>query len=287
MRPASAERDGDRVALEHAATALALELVRQRSVAETELRLRRDLTEDLLAGADLESVRVRAWALGFDLTQPRRVIFVAGTSRRADPDTLLHAVQRAARAGGLGSLVVARSGGVAVLAAADSDLRQLHGAVLAELGAGGTCRIGVGGASAGPGEFVRSHRQAQLALRLQLVTRRPAQLSVFDDLGVYRLLAELPDVGSVEDFVRQWLGALLDYDLARGTDLVETLSAYLECGGSYDAAAEQLSLHRSTLRYRLQRIRVVSGHDLSAPDTRFNLQFATRAWSTIHAMSEP
>jgi DNA-binding PucR family transcriptional regulator len=110
---------------------------------------------------------------------------------------------------------------------------------------------------------------------------------VFDDLGVYRLLAELPDVGSVEDFVRQWLGALLDYDLARGTDLVETLSAYLECGGSYDAAAEQLSLHRSTLRYRLQRIRVVSGHDLSAPDTRFNLQFATRAWTTIHAMSEP
>jgi hypothetical protein len=38
-----------------------------------------------------------------------------------------------------------------------------------------------------------------------------------------------------------------------------------------------LLLHRSTLRYRLQRIREMSGHDLDDPDTRFNLQLATRA----------
>jgi DNA-binding PucR family transcriptional regulator len=43
-------------------------------------------------------------------------------------------------------------------------------------------------------------------------------------------------------------------------------------------------MHRSTLRYRLQRIRTVSGLDLTDPDTRFNLQLATRAWTTVHAM---
>ena len=37
----------------------------------------------------------------------------------------------------------------------------------------------------------------------------------------------------------------------------------------------------STLKYRLQRIREISGHDLSDPDTLFNLQLATRAWSTL------
>ncbi|MDQ4104323.1 MAG: helix-turn-helix domain-containing protein, partial [Actinomycetota bacterium] len=63
--------------------------------------------------------------------------------------------------------------------------------------------------------------------------------------------------------------------------LVETLFEYLECGGSYDAAAASLSVHRNTLKYRLQRIREVSGHDLSCPDTRFNLQLATRAWQTL------
>jgi DNA-binding PucR family transcriptional regulator len=55
-------------------------------------------------------------------------------------------------------------------------------------------------------------------------------------------------------------------------------------GRDYDLTAKALSLHRSTLRYRLQRIRDISGHDLNNPDTRFNLQLSTRAWTTVHAM---
>jgi len=38
-------------------------------------------------------------------------------------------------------------------------------------------------------------------------------------------------------------------------------------------------VHRSTLKYRLNRIRQVSGYDLSLPDNQFNLQLATRAWA--------
>ena len=138
----------------------------------------------------------------------------------------------------------------------------------------------------GPAGFAGSHRQAQLALKLQVAIRSPAQVTVFDDLGVYQLLADIGDIGSVEGFVRRWLGRLLEYDIARSTQLVETLSEYLECGGNYDATARQLSVHRSTLRYRLQRVRTVSGHDLADPDTRFNLQLATRAWTTVHAMAQ-
>jgi sugar diacid utilization regulator len=286
IRPSAAASDTDRVALEHAATVLALDLVRQRGVAETELRLRRDLVEDLLSGADPDSVQVRAWALGYDLTQTHRAIIVTGTSRRADQDALFHAVRRAARAGGIGTLVVARAGSVALLSHSDSDLRPFRGAILAELGTGATCRVGVGGPSADPAGFARSHAQAQLALKLQVATRSPDQVTMFEDLGVYRLLAEIENIGSVQDFVREWLGRLLEYDIAKGTQLVETLSEYLECGGNYDAAAKQLSLHRSTLRYRLQRIRVVSGLNLTDPDIRFNLQLATRAWTTVHAMSQ-
>jgi DNA-binding PucR family transcriptional regulator len=62
------------------------------------------------------------------------------------------------------------------------------------------------------------------------------------------------------------------------------LRTYLERGGSYDATAAALSMHRSTLKYRLQRIKEISGHDLSDADTRFNLQLATRAWYTLCAL---
>jgi DNA-binding PucR family transcriptional regulator len=77
---------------------------------------------------------------------------------------------------------------------------------------------------------------------------------------------------------------LLDYDSRKRSELVLTLSRYLECGYSYDGTAAALSVARSTLKYRLQRIRDLTGHDLACPDTRFNLQLATRAWQTLAAL---
>ncbi|WP_166124550.1 helix-turn-helix domain-containing protein [Phycicoccus sp. HDW14] len=56
-------------------------------------------------------------------------------------------------------------------------------------------------------------------------------------------------------------------------------------GGRYDVAAEALGIGRSTLRHRLDRVRDLSGHDLSLPDTRFQLHLATKAWSTRRALS--
>ena len=52
---------------------LALEFAHHRVLAETELRLRRDLVEDLLAGTDDESACLRAEALGHNLRVPNTV----------------------------------------------------------------------------------------------------------------------------------------------------------------------------------------------------------------------
>lgn len=62
---------------------------------------------------------------------------------------------------------------------------------------------------------------------------------------------------------------------------METLSRYFDCGGNYDDAAAVLTVHRSTLRYRLQRIREISDRDLADVETRLNLQVATRVWKII------
>jgi DNA-binding PucR family transcriptional regulator len=110
------------------------------------------------------------------------------------------------------------------------------------------------------------------------------QITLFDQLGVYGILAEVEEVNTVDRFVQQWLGRLLEYDARKGSDLVETLGRYLELGGNYDATARDLSVHRSTLKYRLQRIREISGLDLGDPDTRFHLQLATRARQTLVAL---
>jgi len=104
---------------------------------------------------------------------------------------------------------------------------------------------------------------------------------VFGDLDVLRMLASVDDLADVERFVRKWLGALVDYDERKHTGLRSTLTQYLQHGGGYEATSRALSVHRSTLKYRLQRIRDLTGSDLGDPETHFNLQLATRAWVTL------
>jgi DNA-binding PucR family transcriptional regulator len=151
---------------------------------------------------------------------------------------------------------------------------------------GAASRIGVGGRYTTTGELARSYREAQLALQVQKMIGGPEQVTLFSELGVYQLLATCRDTSAVDDFVQQWLGRLTDYDAVHGTQLVLTLSEFLDHGGSYNASATALSVHRNTLKYRLRRIRDVSGYDLSVPDTIFNLQLATRAWRTLQALRQ-
>ena len=57
--------------------------------------------------------------------------------------------------------------------------------------------------------------------------------------------------------------------------------AIIDISNPFNPAADGLAIHRSTLRYRLQRIREVSGLDLGDVDSRFNLHAATRAWRVL------
>jgi sugar diacid utilization regulator len=270
-------------ALEHGLTILGMELARLRSLAESELRVRRDLVEELLAGTDEDSALRRAQALRYDLERPHRVVIVEGHDRDHDDEAFLHGVRRAARDQSVGSLLIRRATQVVVLADHDADWEQFRTAILDEVH-GGRCRLGVGNRYPTIAGIPRSLHEAEVALRVQDATVRDGQATCYEALGVYQLLAEVRDPAATEAFGRAWLQPLLDYDEERNADLVLTLSRYLEHGGNYDASAGALFIHRSTLKYRLHRIREITGYDLGEPDTRFNLQLACRAWQTLEAL---
>ena len=145
-----------------------------------------------------------------------------------------------------------------------------------------TSVIGIGSRCAVPDDFPQSFIEARRAMSIQLRSVSPEGAAAFDELGFYRLIDAAHGGGEVESFVREWLGTLLDYDDSKNSELVMTLSDYLECGGNYDESAAALHIHRSTLRYRLARMAELTGHDLRNVDTRFNLHAATRAWRFLN-----
>jgi sugar diacid utilization regulator/DNA-binding CsgD family transcriptional regulator len=284
--PDGSAGNAERMAIEYAAAVLSMEAARVQSLGESQARARSNLVLDLVAGQDGPAILGRAQALGYDLSRAHRVVTIeCGVSGNEEIDVFLHAVARAAAAARVGSLLAARTNHVIVLADTDARWDRFHAGVVAELRGTG-CSIGVGARCEGVAEFPRSYRESQLALRIQKAVGGAAHVTVFDDLGVYQVLSAETDMSSMEAFVHDWLGALLDYDAVHGAQLVTTLSEYLESGGSYDTSATALSVHRSTLKYRLRRIREVSGYDLGVPDNQFNLQLATRAWRTLRALRQ-
>ena len=273
----------DIVALEHGATVLAVELARLRGLADAELRVRRDLMHDLLTGIDDDDAYARAEALGYDLFTPHRVVVAEGPERSRGEEAFLHAVRRALRERRLNALLGTRSGVVVILVGGDTDWEALRQAIMSELGVD-HCRLGVGGLYPRPSQLPGSLREAELALRLQKASSPVEQTTEFAGLGVLRMLASMPDLVDVEDFARTWLGPLIEYDDAKNASMVATLTQYLQHGGVYQTTAKVLCIHRSTLKYRLQRIRDLTGLDLSDPEVHFNLQLATKAWATLQAL---
>jgi sugar diacid utilization regulator len=276
----------ERVAIEHATTVLAMELARLQTLTAAKTRLRSDLVVELVEGGERPGALNRAQALGYDLGRPHRVVVVVeGGQDDDEADDFFHAVRRAARDTRLGSLLAPRPGEVVILADTEVPWPKFRAAVLTEWH-GDRCRIGVSGRRGKLAEFPLSYQEAQLALKMQQAAGGREQVTLFDDLGVYQVLGTTQDSATLDRFVRDWLGVLMNYDTSHGAQLVLTLSEYLECGGNYNATAKALLVHRNTLKYRLRRIREVSGHDLGSPDTQFNLQLATRAWRTVQALRD-
>ncbi|MEU5523563.1 helix-turn-helix domain-containing protein [Streptomyces sp. NPDC047860] len=266
-------------ALEHAATSLALELSHLRHLAGTELRLRRELVDDLLAGTDEASAYARSEAFGHDLHRTQYVVVVRWGSQIPD-DAFVRTVGRTASGVGMPSLVTRRSDHVVLVAEGRPDHHALYEALARETGTiDGT--IGVSSRCDTPGVIPGRYQEALRALEVRRQSRSRYGTTFFDDLGLYRILGPGNDYQELEGFVREWLGQLIDYDGRHRAELVETLSRYFDYGGNYAETAESLTIHRSTLRYRLQRIREISGHDLTNVEDRLNLQVATRVWKIM------
>ena len=99
---------------------------------------------------------------------------------------------------------------------------------------------------------------------------------LYEELGIVRLLLGSGNDPDLQAFIEDVTGPLVDYDRAHGASLVQTLRAFFDADCSQRVAAERLFIHHKTLRYRLERIKQMTGLDLNRHEDRMRADFALR-----------
>jgi purine catabolism regulator len=136
---------------------------------------------------------------------------------------------------------------------------------------GAEWRIGIGRPARGR-DLGRSLLEARAAL-----DTTAGSVASYRDLGSLELLLNLPDA-PLEAFVDRVLGPA-----AHNSWLLDSLSGLLDAGCRWSEAAERLGVHRHTLRYRMDRLREVTGRHPDDPEQRMELWLALKAHDALEA----
>jgi len=161
--------------------------------------------------------------------------------------------------------------------AADGILRELEAGL-----SGYTFAIGRSRITEDPADLPRAASEALLAANVAQGSSDGASLA-FEQTGAYRLLlsAMSENPSELQRFYAETVEPLVAYDEQYETELVRTLEAFLEADGNVAGTAQRLFTHRHTIYYRLERVRELSGHDVSSSDGREKLSLGLKAMRVL------
>lgn len=129
----------------------------------------------------------------------------------------------------------------------------------------------------------QSYVEAKEAMQIGKYFGREKKYMFFNQMGIYKLLAQINDDQQLLDFVPKGLLKLQSYDIHSNIDLLKTLETYLANGGNARKTAEELFVHYKTLQYRLDRIEDIAGLNLEDGETRLEYHLGLKILNMLHA----
>jgi sugar diacid utilization regulator len=240
-----------------------------------------ELGADLSGGGAVVVIRAHHFA-PMEEDWRARVLAAAERASRASAPGSLAAVLEAAQEGSGQVVVLVPASDVEVRRVADAVGRELRSALH-----GFTYAIGHSRFATDPVDLYRAANEALLAANV--AEARPAgdedgpSLLAFEDTGAYRLLlpAMSEDAAELQRFYAETIAPLVAYDEQYETDLVQTLETFLDADGNVAGTAQRLFTHRHTVRYRLERVRDLTGLDVSSTDGRERLGLGLKAMRVL------
>ncbi|WP_235857604.1 PucR family transcriptional regulator [Paenibacillus albiflavus] len=283
--------DLDFIAIENAATALSLELVKQFAVAEVEREFINDIIDDLLAGKGqmMETVYHRANLIGWDLDRSYAVLlfhvkdeFISLSQKEMNKPISLRRLQsktftylhEAIRSQFADGIMRSRSDTIILLLPVDQQEGKGKGWLNAVKDKAReiqenirtkakdiVVQVGIGNVAETVTDIARSYQEAEDALDLGGTLYGNESVTAYAELGLFRLLCQFPDPDALTSFIPASLSRLVESKNAIKNDLLHTLEVFLQHNQNAAKAAHDLFVHYKTVMYRLERIKEITGMD--------------------------
>lgn len=290
---------------EHAATICGVILGRQNVVAAAARQVRDDLVEGLLLGRGRDDAETRRWAahLGYDPGREHHVLAIAfqvppprpGLDPAALRQRVCDVIEHFFTTRAPDVILSLREAEVVLVTAAGTaqadgrDARRLASTCLtrlAELFPETRVSIGIGGPCRDPREITRSYQEAQRTLDTLRRLGQAGTVTAFSDLGIHRLLLQVPDLAELRSFADDVLGPLTRADRDRHAGYLATLACYLRENSSPQRAARFLHVHPNTVAYRVRRIEELTGLSLDSYQDRLSSQIALEILDALGFMGD-
>jgi sugar diacid utilization regulator len=304
-------RPEDVVLLYWARRVLETELGKERIRLETQLGVRGDFVDDLINGhyGSVELLLQRAGYLDADLSEGALALvvdiddFARYLERRKPKEPaiqelkrrLADAVRLQARQLFSNFLIGPRSDNVILFLGPSDDetpeelpelaqrlarnVQRYAKGLLPDL----TVSVGIGRYKRDPALLPDAYSEAEVALEIGHRIHGPSSVSTFEGTGTYKLLfrvlQENPE--ELETFYSETLEPVVRYDSRYGTELVHTLTTYLDNDASTVKTATGLFAHRHTIRYRLDRVGELTGLDVDKSEDREQLTLGIKAMQLL------
>ncbi|MFZ5649479.1 MAG: helix-turn-helix domain-containing protein [Bacillota bacterium] len=288
------DRPVDEILLSQAGMVLAVALNIEDRLTDVMERINSDFLDRLVGGRlDQDEACMRAGRLGLDLRRGWvTVLAVPDMAPRTDGESQnmwhrLHAARDELRrevenwaqecwVGLLGECTMviwveqpSKAAGCAVSEKLPNVVQQ----VLRRYVAGTTFSIGVGEKICSEAtHFAEAFREAEQTVEIGRKLKGRGQVTFSSSLGSNFILYEAGQSKFWRAFSDRLIHRLEEYDRKHDAQLVGTLEAYLETGGSIAAAARLLHTHVNTVRYRLARVEEITGRSLKSASNRFDFQ---------------
>ena len=305
LRPSEAISSDDVHALERAAAVAALLMTREQAVTAVENKYQGDFLRDLFLrrAGDERYVSEHAETFGWDLRRPVVVVVAELDPPTPEEEQVSQAVRRSwqerfSAAWRQVSRNLDReipsvdfsSEVVTLLPFVEGDDEPVAGngivrrAVTAVQGDRGGGRrpfsVGVSRAAYLLDELPEAYAQARRAVEVGRRVNGPASTTFFDQLGLHRLIALIPDAAELRAFTHDVLGPLAE-PTPEAADLRETLQMLLDTNFNVAEAARLQFFHYNTMRYRVSKLERLLGPLASDPHLRLDVAVALRVLEIV------